>query len=327
MWLRYVLEAERQTRDLPRSFVGFDAFLSDWRGEIERISAQLGITWRTGVDEAAEKIEVFVDRHHQHEKAEAIPSGSESPLLRQVFEALQGCVADPGGGRAVFDEAFEQLNASSLLFQDYVQGLEGKNDTLAGVAAAAGSHVARTEPALAASVVRYEREALAYARRVRDLEHARECREWESAGGDLADRLEDERARAIRAEGELRAAVARSAELDEIAGAAQTALPALEQQLREGADRVGALERELSEAAHRIGGLEQELSEAADRVGALEEELPEAADRLGQVSAPGANRQAVREISPRRALSDRLQRDLDRAVEAIEGALTVAPGP
>jgi hypothetical protein len=34
LWLHNVIEAERSTRGLPRVFVGYDAFLADWRGSV-----------------------------------------------------------------------------------------------------------------------------------------------------------------------------------------------------------------------------------------------------------------------------------------------------
>lgn len=45
VWLRYVLAAERFTRDQIRTFVAFDAVRSDWRAEFARMAGQLGIAW------------------------------------------------------------------------------------------------------------------------------------------------------------------------------------------------------------------------------------------------------------------------------------------
>lgn len=42
VWSAYMLAAEAYTRDLPRAFVGYDALLADWRGEVARIEAAHG---------------------------------------------------------------------------------------------------------------------------------------------------------------------------------------------------------------------------------------------------------------------------------------------
>lgn len=42
LWLQHVLAAERDTRDYPRHFMAWDAFLSDWQGQINLMSERLG---------------------------------------------------------------------------------------------------------------------------------------------------------------------------------------------------------------------------------------------------------------------------------------------
>lgn len=45
LWLQYFLAAERETRGHPRSFVGYDALLRDWRVVVERISRDLDLAF------------------------------------------------------------------------------------------------------------------------------------------------------------------------------------------------------------------------------------------------------------------------------------------
>ena len=45
LWLRHVLDAEKATRDLPRSVVTYDALLEDWQRFVAILGARLGVSW------------------------------------------------------------------------------------------------------------------------------------------------------------------------------------------------------------------------------------------------------------------------------------------
>lgn len=67
LWIRYTLDAERDTRDLPRSLVVYDALLEDWRGTTGRMKQQLGGHWPEVTPEVAAAIDEFLSptlRHH-----------------------------------------------------------------------------------------------------------------------------------------------------------------------------------------------------------------------------------------------------------------------
>jgi hypothetical protein len=69
VWLRYMLAAERDTRDLARCFVGYDQLMRDWRGTVDRLSDQLGITFPERSPARQECIDRFIRadlRHHRH---------------------------------------------------------------------------------------------------------------------------------------------------------------------------------------------------------------------------------------------------------------------
>jgi hypothetical protein len=60
LWLRHVLDAEADSRGRKRAFVSYDRLLSDWRGTIGRIGADLEIRWPINPETAAPGIEDFL---------------------------------------------------------------------------------------------------------------------------------------------------------------------------------------------------------------------------------------------------------------------------
>ena len=60
LWLRCFLDAERDTRGFPRSFVSYDALMSDWRAVVDRMAGDLGITWPIPSDHIAPQAADFL---------------------------------------------------------------------------------------------------------------------------------------------------------------------------------------------------------------------------------------------------------------------------
>ena len=54
LWLRYVLEAERHSRWIPRITLRYGDLLRHWRAESRRVAHALGIVWPKPFDEAVE---------------------------------------------------------------------------------------------------------------------------------------------------------------------------------------------------------------------------------------------------------------------------------
>ena len=48
LWLRHVLDAEAETRAMPRAVVDWSRFLGDKRGTLARIAEELELTWPNG---------------------------------------------------------------------------------------------------------------------------------------------------------------------------------------------------------------------------------------------------------------------------------------
>ena len=121
VWLNYVLSAERDTRDAPRTFVRFDALLDDWRAESGRMADQLGLAWPRAADEANSEIEGYLSREHKHEHAS---DPAVTAVARAVWEQLERCAVEPYAGAEAFDAAARELDAGRALFGEYVSALE-----------------------------------------------------------------------------------------------------------------------------------------------------------------------------------------------------------
>lgn len=121
LWARHVLDAEADSRDLPRSFTCFDALMDDWRATVTRIADDLGLVWPVAPDAAAPRIEDFLSRDLQHFRAasETGPDGqSLPPMLDQIGAVLAGWVAggDPHADRDRMDRLRLALDEAGPLF-------------------------------------------------------------------------------------------------------------------------------------------------------------------------------------------------------------------
>jgi hypothetical protein len=67
LWLRHVLDAERDTRGYPRAFVLYDDLLRDWRSVARSVSTSIGINWPQQDHEGDGELDRFLSpAHRQH---------------------------------------------------------------------------------------------------------------------------------------------------------------------------------------------------------------------------------------------------------------------
>jgi hypothetical protein len=111
VWSAYMLAAEAYTRDLPRAFVGYDALLSDWRSEAERIEAAHGAPLPRLTAAAGRRIDEFLTPDLRH-------NAGDSDLRRlgwagEIAAAVHGWFAAKAAGDdpdiAALDEAAAEL--------------------------------------------------------------------------------------------------------------------------------------------------------------------------------------------------------------------------
>ncbi|MGU3539574.1 sulfotransferase family protein [Methylobacterium sp. A54F] len=136
LWLRYVTEAERWTRGLPRAFVAYDDLLADWRSATGRIGEQLGLDWPEAGPGSAARIDAFLSSQHKHESAR---DGRALRELDAACRALDGLQADPAGTLDL--DPLETGRLRGAYLGAYVAALEAKLE------ASGAAEAARAAPA------------------------------------------------------------------------------------------------------------------------------------------------------------------------------------
>lgn len=147
LWLRHVLDAERETRALPRSFVAMDKFLTDWRKCARQIARDIGIAWPHLDDESSARIDNFLSRDLKHHNLESVKQDAASAWVARSYEAVSILARDPRSklARAALDEvscsfeqadvlmgpAFMELEAQVASLQADVAALAAARDALA----------------------------------------------------------------------------------------------------------------------------------------------------------------------------------------------------
>ncbi|WP_254848519.1 sulfotransferase family protein [Mycobacterium sp. IS-2888] len=115
LWLKFNLLAERNTRGLPRVFVEYANVLDDWRREIKRISAALGVDLDTRDEDAIDEF-LKPDLHRQrHCDPVAEPFGTD--WVTAVYETLGAAARDELWDHAALDRVFEAYRASESGFR------------------------------------------------------------------------------------------------------------------------------------------------------------------------------------------------------------------
>lgn len=70
VWLRHVLEAERESRRLPRHFIFYEELLKDWRSEMNIAANAINISWPADPEISDKTIDNFLTSDLRHEKSE-----------------------------------------------------------------------------------------------------------------------------------------------------------------------------------------------------------------------------------------------------------------
>jgi hypothetical protein len=111
LWSAYMLAAEAYSRDLPRAFVGYDALLSDWRGEVKRIEAAHGAPLPKMTDEAGKAIDAFLTPELRHNAAGGglAELGWAGELTQRVLDWFGAAAAGAAPSPKALDKAAADL--------------------------------------------------------------------------------------------------------------------------------------------------------------------------------------------------------------------------
>jgi hypothetical protein len=111
LWSAYMLAAEAYTRDLPRAFVGYDALLADWRGEVARMEAAHGAPLPRLTAKAGQAIDRFLSPELRHNEAGGSLGvlGWAGELTASVYDWFQAATCGEAPDRAPLERAAEEL--------------------------------------------------------------------------------------------------------------------------------------------------------------------------------------------------------------------------
>ncbi|BCO47480.1 hypothetical protein MINTM002_31540 [Mycobacterium intracellulare] len=115
MWLKYNLLAERNTRGMPRVFVEYKNLLEDWRREIKRISAALGIDLANR-DEGA--IDEFLTRDlHRNRDHGPVAEPFGTDWVSTVYKVAQSAARDESLDESALNRVYDAYRASEHAFR------------------------------------------------------------------------------------------------------------------------------------------------------------------------------------------------------------------
>lgn len=91
LWLRHVLDAERETRTLARSVITYPALLQNWRSTVDKAAYDLGLQWPRLPSTAQAEIEQFLSLRQRHHMIEDSALGAHPEVVvwvNETYEAL-----------------------------------------------------------------------------------------------------------------------------------------------------------------------------------------------------------------------------------------------
>ncbi|WP_020176009.1 sulfotransferase family protein [Methyloferula stellata] len=133
LWLRHVLDAELESRNVARSIVTWNDFISDWRRISEKISNDTGLAWPRLSDRSAHDIEHFLKTELVHNRVDHAELSAHSDVHEwtiAAYEALLELAHNPFSNSAAekLNEIRHVVEQSSAMFgrllMDYEIGIE-----------------------------------------------------------------------------------------------------------------------------------------------------------------------------------------------------------
>jgi hypothetical protein len=112
IWLRHVLDAEAETRDVPRAVVDWSAFLSDRAGALNHMCERLGLAWPPGAVDV-EAVDDFVSGALRHFEADADNVEGDpaiSGMAWKVYRLMLALADDPDDRSAL--RSLDRLRSS-----------------------------------------------------------------------------------------------------------------------------------------------------------------------------------------------------------------------
>jgi hypothetical protein len=112
LWLRHFLEAERETRAIPRCLVSYEQLLADWRSVVERAGNALGLALRPRSREAEQELDRLVSPAVRRSRIPADETLRRADVPRPVKQAYRWAIKACDGAKpdtAALDEVSAAL--------------------------------------------------------------------------------------------------------------------------------------------------------------------------------------------------------------------------
>ncbi len=305
LWLRHMLDAERQSRGCLRAVKTYDGLLADWAFTLSEIGQELNLTWPVPLEAAALEIEEFISgslRHHWVE-GDDFDAGGYEDWVRQAYQGLlQIARGEDAAGQASLDLVRQEFDTFCARNGDLVM-----------------REVISQRALLQEEVVLHRANADSLAERLRS----------ETERSQNAERaLNDWHAQAQTAIAARDAAAADVADAHNAAAVAEAALRVLQERQsaeraeievaqtreREAYARLGTAQERLEKAETRLEGQNAEIDRLAQKLIAMEEGLAAA------TAAAHAQAEALREEQRRAALKSEADLAAQAAAQAAERA-------
>jgi hypothetical protein len=125
IWLRYLLDAELYTRQIPRSWIHYDDLLKDWRGAASRIGTDLGVAWSEHNNIDSEIHEFLSPELHHHASSLSALLEREDVLdwVKSAYSAINDrkmLYTDDAPIRATLDQIRANFDSACEIFRPLV---------------------------------------------------------------------------------------------------------------------------------------------------------------------------------------------------------------
>jgi hypothetical protein len=318
LWLRYVLDAERDTRQSPRAFVPFERLLRDWRGTVARVATELDLEWPRAGHEVNLEVERFLSSQLRHHRFDSSELQARADVVEWVKEAYSAVISAEREPLHVLDRIRHEIDRADLAYGPVIASLRRAHSDAEGAREQQALARHEAEQALAertgqAEALKEELSRLLETEESRDREVAQLCEMRDS----LASEVDELKTEAVRLGAALEtaqqalaaadnAAASSSVEVENLQRARQHLVDELERlggALREGENQLNERELRLQDLEERLGSTTQELQDAQANVSRVSDEL-----RHAHAEVAAANR----ELSTTTAALDVERRERER---------------
>ena len=103
LWTTYLLDAERDTREMNRTLITYDQLLADWRGVVRAVQETLNVAWPRSLEECEQEIDAFLSVGQRHHETSACEE-EVRPGAHDLAKLLYKLCAKSNMSNAIWDE-------------------------------------------------------------------------------------------------------------------------------------------------------------------------------------------------------------------------------